>query len=334
VWTSRPINITLGEIATESIATDSWSKLVSTTVNSTSVLGSRFASLPLHYLLNLSQILDYASELNNETGSTPGPVFVSFVPSVSLVLSGGGLPTEYLGFTPELNLTILGGTITPSAMSSVLAGAVTRTGPPASSLSTVAGWGPLAAFAISLGGLVIAGLWLFRLLRRRPASSIEEIVRPYSDAIAESETPPVGRDRVLMKSWADVVTVADTLGKPILRWNGTKGSTSGPTFFVRDGTALYLYSHDGSAPPPPAGAPLGVGTDLLSATDLADPGALRQIGRWLELEVEERGRSGALPPAEADRFRLLIARSMARLASQDVPGARAGIAEVLAELRS
>jgi hypothetical protein len=79
--------------------------------------------------------------------------------------------------------------------------------------------------------------------RRSP--SLEEIVKPYREAIVATSTPPAA-NRIDVHTWEDLTRASDTLGKPILRYTPNGGS-AGRTFYVLDGATHYVFEF-GSSP--------------------------------------------------------------------------------------
>ena len=102
------------------------------------------------------------------------------------------------------------------------------------------------AFSVSLGGTAACGIYSVRPGRgKKTANQAEELeiaTRPYREIIAASKSPPEGERRITMEKWEDLVKVADTLGKPILEFNGWKPD-AGPqhVFYVSDSGAHYVY---------------------------------------------------------------------------------------------
>ena len=81
---------------------------------------------------------------------------------------------------------------------------------------------------------------------RSPASStLEDMVKPYREAIVGTTTPPAA-PRVEVRSWEDLTRASDTLGKPILRYT-PDGARAGHTFYVLDGPTSYVFEY-GPAP--------------------------------------------------------------------------------------
>lgn len=105
----------------------------------------------------------------------------------------------------------------------------------------------------------------------RPADAeLEALIKPYSEVIVGTRTPPEGASQIEVEVWGDLVKTSDTLGKPILRC-GSAGDQPGRLFYVRDGSVDYVYLYRATeAPGLPseslAGAPpvAGAGTEPLS----------------------------------------------------------------------
>lgn len=77
--------------------------------------------------------------------------------------------------------------------------------------------------------------------RGRGPPGLEELIKPYREAIVATSTPPP-TNRVEVSTWQDVIRTSDTLGKPILRYSSKPGA-NGSLFYVLDGTTGYVYEH-------------------------------------------------------------------------------------------
>jgi hypothetical protein len=93
---------------------------------------------------------------------------------------------------------------------------------------------------------VVAALWRRSSKEGSPIENIDKMVRPFEDAILRTKTPPGGHDRIDVESWGDLVKVAESLGKPILRLYGGAGGSEGRLFYVRDGPLCYLFEFAGA----------------------------------------------------------------------------------------
>jgi len=106
-----------------------------------------------------------------------------------------------------------------------------------------------------------------------PLPDLERLIEPYEEVIARTTREPGGTMVLPVDKWEDLVKVADTLGRPILRPVGTSGNPRGVDFYVYDGTVAYLYRHPaatgGEGPkggPPSAGRSPGTVPPSPSAT--------------------------------------------------------------------
>jgi hypothetical protein len=68
------------------------------------------------------------------------------------------------------------------------------------------------------------------------------MIKPYTEVILGTSTPPSNDSQVIVESWDDLVKASDTLGKPILRYRQPSDS-AGRLFYVVDGPIEYVYLH-------------------------------------------------------------------------------------------
>lgn len=117
---------------------------------------------------------------------------------------------------------------------------------------------------------------------------LDEIIRPYEEAIAVITGAPKVTTVTSVATFPDLVKIADTLGKPILRPAGPDSARS--TFFVLDGLLAYTYRYPGeggrSAPAEnrddsPSG-PLGLPTTAMLVEQLQ-----QEVARLHRLSLDQ-----------------------------------------------
>ena len=103
-------------------------------------------------------------------------------------------------------------------------------------------------FCFATLSLLVVTIWAYTKALKpsvKPKKSMEEIVAPYEEVIAESAGEPSYKGRtaiITMKSLEDLVKVADWLGKPVLSCEkapSTLSKESTRIFYVLDGTTRY-----------------------------------------------------------------------------------------------
>lgn len=292
----RPANVsTTGEVEVR-LVTPGWSKPLDVTAGSTANRGLTGTTLALSYRLNVTGVMALAAQIESETGYAPASYAVVLAPLVLSTVEVGGLSTQ-LSFSPALSLNFTAQRIVPSALTSEAKGEFVLEGVGTGGPSTRPLYGD-ALVAVALAAALVAVVLGARLARRRSAaraSDLDRQLRPYAEGISRSTTPPPGGPTIRLETLDDLARVADTLGRPVLRYAppGPVGRPGRETWLYTIADAqTFLYVHrDPSAsvragPRPSAPKPQPAGTPppprASPARGAADPAALRSFARAAE----------------------------------------------------
>lgn len=261
IATNRTAAIDLHETFLVTLATDVWSKTLFESTNSTSATTTQVLSLSTHYPINVSQIVDLATNIDQQVGYTPAVYWLTLSPQISGALSTAGVGAS-VAADPVLNFSFAGTLVSPKGLSYSSNGTVDRLG-----LPTTSDPRDMVALSLALGASVVGvalGAWVATRPRAEVTPPLEELIAPYLEAIAETTATPQAEVTIPVRQFPDLVKIADTLGKPILR---PKERDSGRTeFLVLDAWLAYSYRYPGpsgadSKPPPPS-QPRPVATPL------------------------------------------------------------------------
>ncbi len=240
---NRTAALTLNESFSVTLSTAVWSKTLYTATNATSAVNSAFVSLQTRYDVNVSAVVTLATNINSQIGFVGTEFSLTLDPQISGNVSVGAIH-QALTAEPALNFTFEASLIRPTGLNFSGSGALLLPAP-ASSSSPTPVVVPSAALALSLGGLG-GSLWF---ATRRPEEVIEppldQMIAPYEEAIAETLTVRGSTTPIRVSRFADLVKIADTLGKPILRPLGPDLEIS--EFVVLDGDWAYTYRYPGGA---------------------------------------------------------------------------------------
>jgi hypothetical protein len=247
--TNRTATISLRETFTVTLATPVWSKTLFTSVNTSVLPGATSASFTLHYAVNVTLVAALAEAIDKQLDYYGSEYTLSLDPLISGSILVGGLEQPLVS-EPQLNFTFAGTLITPSGLVYSSAGSILGPAGPVAG-NGLAAVVPLVALAGSVGGLGGSAWVATRRTEGDRVPRLDELIRPYEEAIATIGEPPLGTTETLVPSFDDLVKIADTLGKPILRPAGSDPARR--TFLVLDGPIAYSYQHapgDGSSAAP------------------------------------------------------------------------------------
>lgn len=244
------VNMSSAMLFTVSLGSDHWQKTLEQNALTVPERTSNSLSFNEQFDLNVSAILSLVATIEAQTGYFPSSFWVILIPDVATSVSLG-LHGMNLDFEPTLNLTFADGQIEPSGLTSFVSGDYGL--PPVVSTSDAVGWLSAAAIpywllGVSLPLAAVTGVYAFRHREARPPD-IEELMRPYREAIVDAPLPPASTDVVAVSSWEDIVKVADMLGRPILRvaHAATPGAPGSTSFYVVMGTIAYRFSPGASS---------------------------------------------------------------------------------------
>lgn len=244
----RPVQIVTNADLTFALATSAWSKPLGELTGATEVERATGANLAMTYVINVSAVVALASAIQNETGYQPDSFALVITPEVSSTVRTSTSEVA-LGFSPSLSLNFTNQRIVPSRLVTTELGQYAEpvTSHAVRSFWQVTAW-PMALLAVAGIGAGAAGYWAMRTASGPRPQDLEAEVRPYAEAIARTGSLPPPGPRVKVSAWDDLVKVADTIGRPILRVD--PGSSSGPAltgslFYVLADSTTYVYE----APP-------------------------------------------------------------------------------------
>jgi Family of unknown function (DUF5305) len=197
-------------------------------------------------LLNLSTLSALESEIANETGVTTGSWSVEVVNTMSGAVTAGG-ESSFLGLTAPVWFNVSTGEIVPGEFNATQLGSVPSPdagggGSGSSSFVVLLSYGILAA---SAAGLVAAAIWMATGEDASPERELARLTSPYAEVIVGTHNRPRPSEVIRLSRWEDLVKVADTTGRPILRLDGAGESGTGRSFIVLDGAIGYLYVYTG-----------------------------------------------------------------------------------------
>jgi hypothetical protein len=266
--TSRSASISLTDTFTVTLSTPVWSKVLFTESNQTSNPDTSVASLATGYDVNVSSVVSLAKEIDAQIGYN-GPAYTLTLSPVIAGSVGLGSATQSVSANPFMNFTVLGSLIQPSGLSYSGSGSVLlpSKGTSASPAAMVV---PYAALIGSVGGLGGSIYYVARKPEEQVLLPLDQMIAPYEEAIAETRTPLGETSPIRVDEFTDLVKIADTLGKPILRPAGSESDR--PEFFVLDGEVAYSYRYPegpgaAGAPGPSTPAPGSLGPMVRTTRD-------------------------------------------------------------------
>jgi hypothetical protein len=248
VSANRSAAISFEEAFSVRLSTPVWSKLLFTWENDSSVPAGTLMALTTRYDVNVSSIVALASAIDNQLGYQSN----SYTLTLDLFLSGSvGVPGEQqsMSFEPLVNFTFANSLITPSGLTYAFAGEMIAPSP-ASDSSGFVGTVPYWILAAALAGMAGSGWLASRREEPEALPPLRQLIEPYEEAIATTGTVPKTARSTEVPDFSDLVKIADTLGKPILRPTG--GDPARPRLYVVDGETVYRYTY----PIPPGAATL------------------------------------------------------------------------------
>jgi hypothetical protein len=203
------------------------------------------ANLSQSFQLNVTSIVSLAREIGTELQYPSATYLVQVSPDVGGSVTEAGR-TVPLDFVQPLNLTISDGVITPNGTSYLQQGNIT--GDVKVIYSNVVSYRN-ASIALLGGSVALLALNSYYVVRveevkpEEPKDDIDMKIRPYMEVIAATATPPQEGKSISMLKWEDLVKVADTLGKPILKYEESGQGWMKYVFWVSDGELTYSYQY-------------------------------------------------------------------------------------------
>ncbi len=260
VTVNRTVGISVVDAFTVTLATDAWKKGLYDALNVTDFGVVASAALTFTYSVNVTAVVALENQIDAEVDYQASAYYLLLSPDINAQLSSGSTVGS-AAFAPVLNFTFIGSLITPNGLAHDATGQVH--GPtPASKVSLATVFLPALLLVGSVGSLG-GSAWV---ASRRPEDDrlppLDDLIRPYEEAIADTARAPKEAVATSVSSFTDLVKIADTLGKPILRPMGPDGSRR--TFFVLDGLLAYTYRY-------PAGGMIG-SSGAATGTEMASSG--------------------------------------------------------------
>ena len=204
-----------------------------------------------NYLVNITSLQELKGTLEQETRIRVSDYNVTIRPEIHTI-ANNNIATIDEYFTPTMTMTFRHGTsegnyISTTGLEHTIPNAITDT-----EIIPIPGvmnqrymsygfcFGTLSALVVTIGVYT-------KTVKPspKPKKSMEEIVAPYEEVIAESAGEPSYKGQIAiitMKSLGDLVEVADLLGKPVLSYEKapiTPSKESTRVFYVLDGTTRY-----------------------------------------------------------------------------------------------
>ena len=242
---NRTVSLTLVETFAVVLSTPVWSKTLYSTVNSTSVPATENTTLAFAYDANVSSVVALATAIDNQLGYSGPGYALTLEPTITGNVGVDGFVGSFQS-APFLNFSFTGALISPSGLTHAASGTVL--GPvPSSALSLSAAVVPVAALMGSIGGLGGSTWIATRRPEEAPLPPLDELIRPYEEAIALVSAAPAEVATTPVRTFPDLVKIADILGKPILRPATPESART--SFYVVDGRVSYAYRYPSEGPP-------------------------------------------------------------------------------------
>jgi hypothetical protein len=242
--TNRTVVVSLAETFSVTISTAVWSKTLFTSLNRSSSPATTSIELTTAYDVNVSAVIALVSAIDNQLGYQTFDYTLSLNPVISGSVEVSGI-AQQITSQPGINFTFDGPLITPSGLVYASQGSIvapTLSGPS----SGLAGATPYLALIGSVGGLCGSTWVATRREQEERVPPLDKLIEPYEEAIAITARTPPSVAETPVATFADLVKIADTLGKPILR--PMESDRARDAFIVLDGlTAFtYRYPHGGA----------------------------------------------------------------------------------------
>ncbi len=335
---TAPASVDLTDRCTTTLSTALWSKPLAQQVQQNRTLGTTQVVQVDRYDLNVSWVENLTQSIDRQLGYSPAQFTVTVAANLTGSVSAAN-ESAPVDLHPFLNLTFSSSYIVPSG-ESASSGGTLRPNAGSADPGPSAGLIDAVAYLLAAVAALVVSVLYWNRVRRRPGPSsardLGPLIEPFEEIIAEVESPPEVPTTMAVRSWEDLVKVADTLGRPILRPAVGRAREPGVVFYVVDGTVAYEYCHGRSGPPsaepeedPPAGdldgrdSPEGVSdvpTPSGTPRSVTDPGPGDPVPegvKWMAWASEQLradiDRIHAAPLSPPDRDRALdLVRTTAR----------------------
>ena len=347
-----PTAAAIADAFTVSVTTAVWSKTLYQTSQRNQSDSTEGLSLVDRYDLNVSGIERTVRTIDAQLNYSASSFTVSLSPAVVGTVAWGASAGPVV-LQPFLNLTFSGSLIVPKGGTATDQAEVPGALLPADPSSPGAlDWAvvELAASVLALG----AAGWLLWMERRHAGApslpALDKLIEPYQEVIARTTLAPEGMKVLPVEAWEDLVKVADTLGRPILRPVASSSDPWESEFYVFDGTAAYVYRYPRrEAPPaepeaaekggvgtPAAGGPIPAAARAARSSSLADArrlwaGRRRSLNRELTEQLQaqlRRLREAPLDPAKRWYAFSLVTQAVRTVSAADPETAQRAVDEL------
>ncbi len=235
-----------------------WTKTLSQQATNVSITDGPLVTATLHVDLNVTNVTSLAGAIEKDTNYVPSSYQVVLEPTITTLVQYANL-SESASFAPALSLNFTTGEIVPSRLSTNQPGNFLGASDPVTAAAP--DLLPYLLLAAAAVGAVVLGLIAYGPGRPKAGPDLATLTRPFAEAIVETPSAPPAGPTVPVRTWEDLVKVADTLGCPILRLvppGGTAASGAPAHFYVLADAVTYTYVHNppaaSRASPGPAAA--------------------------------------------------------------------------------
>jgi len=220
-----------------------WNKTLATSSQSIQRSGATSTSISKSFFLNMTKIESNAKEIGSELQYSSQNYVVEVIPVVTGSVSEKQV-TVPLNLLSPLNLTISKEVISASGTDYVHEGNFTAVSLATNTTTFAYRNAAYTGMAGSLTLLALSSYYVLRVEKKGKPVRKDELailMAPYAEVIAATTSLPKGETRIVMEKWEDLVKVADTLGKPILKFADRGEGFTRYLFWVLDGETTYLY---------------------------------------------------------------------------------------------
>ena len=230
---------------TVTLSTPAWSKTLDHAVQNNASANSTGLLFVNRYGLNVSWVENLTQAIDGQLGYFPPQFTVTLAPAVVGDISIGSEESP-LSIRPLLNFTFVGSLITPKAFPSTFDGRILSSDGVSDSAKGGLLTDAYVFLAASLGALAasIGFLWASRRgTRFSGLPDLDTLIEPYEEVIVGTTKTPEAPTVLPVERWEDLVKVADTLGRPVLRPLDGPDEAQGSSFYVVDGSVAYKYQY-------------------------------------------------------------------------------------------
>ena len=243
VTLDSPASTQLVDHFTVTLSTPAWSKTLDHAVQTNASANSTSLAIVDRYGLNVSWVENLSQTIDKELGYSPPQFTVTLTPVVTGDISIGSEEAP-VSMSPFLNLTFAASLITLKGLPTNSEGGINSG--PSDSANGGAVTDAYVFLAASLGALAVSIGLLWATWRGTKSSALPDLdtlIEPYEEVIVGTTKTPEVSTILPVERWDDLVKVADTLGRPILRPFEGPNEPQGSSFYVVDGSVAYEYQY-------------------------------------------------------------------------------------------